>query len=73
MVFFLVQPEIDQIAPSQTNQGQDHIDIRIDALMQKVLCAVFFTHDFHLYLHVYIQGGPEITERSIQSIFRALL
>ncbi|XP_041472967.1 UHRF1-binding protein 1-like isoform X1 [Lytechinus variegatus] len=34
-------PEIEEIAPaSQTSTGQDHIDIRIDALMQKVLVPV---------------------------------
>ncbi|XP_030829282.1 UHRF1-binding protein 1-like isoform X1 [Strongylocentrotus purpuratus] len=34
-------PEIDEIAPaSQTSSGQDHIDIRVDALMQKVLIPV---------------------------------
>ncbi|XP_072172366.1 bridge-like lipid transfer protein family member 3B [Diadema setosum] len=34
-------PEIDEIAPAdQTNQGQDHVDIRVDALMQKILVPV---------------------------------
>ena len=54
------------------------VKLRPEAHMDMILFEMFlknihlFAQDQIVQWH-YIQGGPEITERSIQSIFRALL